>query len=374
MPLKLRDPRPGRSPYYEIRGTYLGIKVEKGTGTSVRKLAEQLLKAKEREIERGAVARPGEPTFEDAAERYINAGGDPTYLWDPDERDESKAAKPLLIHFANTPLSQITQAAIDDAAAKLYPNASIATRNRQVYTPVSAVLKRAGDKRQIERPIGWRGKKATSFLEPDQAFAVFAAADRIDPEFGLLCRTFLYTGMRENELLSRKLGDLKLERAFLYLDDSKNGDPRGCHLPPFLVKAFRAQPPRQAKPVARNERGHFLTSGRAPDDVGVPFLKRDPDAKLFRFHNGGRLRAMLKQALQAAGLRFPRRQGGFHLFCHTYGSWMHRFGELDTHGLTRTGRWADPDSADRYVHTQASEEARRADWLPTPRARSRRAA
>ena len=70
--------------------------------------------------------------------------------------------------------------------------------------------------------------------------------------------------------------------------------------------------------------------------------------------------------MRAAGIpAFPRRQGGFHIFCHTYGSWMHRFGELDTHGLTRTGRWADPDSADRYVHTQASEEARRADLLPT---------
>ena len=32
----------------------------------------------------------------------------------------------------------------------------------------------------------------------------------------------------------------------------------------------------------------------------------------------------------------PRRQGGFHIVCHTYGSWMHRFGKLDRHGLART--------------------------------------
>jgi hypothetical protein len=34
------------------------------------------------------------------------------------------------------------------------------------------------------------------------------------------------------------------------------------------------------------------------------------------------------------------------------------------HGLTRTGRWKDPDSADRYNHTMASPEARRADLMP----------
>ncbi|MBR0794808.1 hypothetical protein JQ615_05295 [Bradyrhizobium jicamae] len=34
--------------------------------------------------------------------------------------------------------------------------------------------------------------------------------------------------------------------------------------------------------------------------------------------------------------------------------------------LTRTGRWKDPDSADRYKHTMASTEAGRADLLPVP--------
>ena len=45
---------------------------------------------------------------------------------------------------------------------------------------------------------------------------------------------------------------------------------------------------------------------------------------------------------------------------------MHQWRDLDTFGLTRTNRWADPASADRYVHTLASEEARRSDLLPTP--------
>jgi hypothetical protein len=31
---------------------------------------------------------------------------------------------------------------------------------------------------------------------------------------------------------------------------------------------------------------------------------------------------MLQLAIKRAGLTFPRRQGGFHLFCHTYGTWQ----------------------------------------------------
>jgi hypothetical protein len=59
-------------------------------------------------------------------------------------------------------------------------------------------------------------------------------------------------------------------------------------------------------------------------------------------------------------------EAGFHIFCHTYGTWMKRYGRLDTFGLTRTGRWKDPQSADRYNHTEASWEARQADLLPVP--------
>jgi hypothetical protein len=147
--------------------------------------------------------------------------------------------------------------------------------------------------------------------------------------------------------------------------DTKNGEPRPVHLPPVVVQAFRDQPPRMARP--RKGAGVALANGVAGQsrrDAGVPFLDRHPDQGLFRFHIGGRLRKMLALAIKRAGLTFPRRQAGFHLFCHTYGTWMTRYGNLDTFGLTRTGRWKDPASADRYNHTIASPEARRADLMP----------
>jgi integrase len=265
-------------------------------------------------------------------------------------------------------LTNIDQLAIDEAAAALYPDGTPQTKNRQFYTPVSAVLKRAGIDKQIKRPVGWRGKKSKSSLEPEQAFALLASAAVLDREFGLLCTALLYTGMRISEALAAKLRHLNLDRGTLYLPETKNGDERTVHLPPVVVQAFWAMQPRTARPnkvtathvLARGE------PGRSQVDAGVAFLARSSESKLFRFHQGGRLRDLLAKAMRDASLSFPPRQRGFHLFCHTYGSWMVRFGKLDNYGLTRTGRWKDPRSAEGYVHTEINAEARLADVLPTP--------
>ena len=254
------------------------------------------------------------------------------------------------------------------AAAKsvvAYLDAPPTTVNRQFYTPVSAILKRAGIEREVARPKGWRGSKATSWLEPDQARAVLREAYAIEPEFGAFCTMLLYTGMRLSDPLRAKVRDLKLSRSLLYVPDTKNGEPRPVHLPPVVVNALHELPPRQERP--HKGAGKPLKggeAGRSRASAGVSWLERPADQKLFRFHNGGRLRDMLAMAIRSAGLTFPRRQGAFHLFCHTYGTWMHNYAGLDTYGLTRTGRWKDPDSADRYNHTMASPEARRADLLP----------
>ena len=107
----------------------LGVHVERSTKTSSKRLAQQFLKKWESEIERGEFATKNEPTFLVAAVNYMKASG------------ERKFVKPLLDHFGETPLRLINQAAVDAAAVEIYPKQTPATRNRQVYTPVSAILK-----------------------------------------------------------------------------------------------------------------------------------------------------------------------------------------------------------------------------------------
>ena len=54
----------------------------------------------------------------------------------------------------------------------------------------------------------------------------------------------------------------------------------------------------------------------------------------------------------------------FHSFCHTYGTWMRRYGGRDIKGLVGTGRWKSEQSAARYAHVVPGEDAKMAVLLP----------
>jgi integrase len=382
MSLKLVPPESKRGEKnWRVRGTYLRVSVNRSTGADQKKVAEEIRKRWKQEIQLGTYTDPRKqtelaetapadpqapsaklaPTFLAAAVAYIKAGGDADRLDPIIEMTVEHALGPR-------PVTEIDQLMLDNAAVELFPHVTAATRNRQFYTPVSAVLKHVGIDKRFKRPRGWRGNKATSWLEPEQAFALFEAADAIDLEFGLLLRLLCYTGMRINECLAVTLNRVNVKRATIYLPKTKNSEARTVHLPPILVRALQSQPPRpvRGKGIENPKRGQV---GRTMLDAGLPFLERPGNARLFRFHAGSPLREKLKRAMEVAKLSFPRRQCGFHLMCHTYGTWMHRYGGLDNFGLTRTERWLDPRSADRYMHTDVNAEALRANALPVPRRR-----
>jgi integrase len=327
MPLKLIAPRAGKSPYYAVRGTYLGVYVDRSTKARKRAVAAKVLKKWEDEIERGAFSGRPLKTFADAAVAYMKAGG------------ERRFVTKLLQHFGERPLMEIGQEEVDAAAVALYPTAAPSTRNRQVYSPVSAILKRAGFKDPIDRPIGSAGNKTTGWLWPEQANALFEEAGKLNPEFRLLCVTLLYAGgLRLSEGLDLMTDDCRLSENFAYLADSKTGEPRPLFLPPFLVVE-----------LANHPRG----------------MDR-PGQKVFHFTKGGHIYSVLKTAAFKAGVDLPPRQA-FHIFCHTYGTWMRRYAGLDELGLLKLGRWEDRKSVERYTHVVVSEEAKRAELLPAPK-------
>jgi integrase len=320
MPLKLYPPRPGH-PNWTIRGTYLRRYVERSSGTSDRKVAGKILKTIERDIERGAYAEPGEPTFASAAAAYMKAGGERTYV------------RRLLDYFGDQPLSHFNQAAIDASAIALYPNGTAATRNRQVYTPISAILRHAGVRLDVHRPRGSGGNKQTAWLWPEQAEEIFAEAEKLDKDFAALLIVLCYTGMRLSEALGLTWNDVRLQDVFAYVPDTKNDEPRAVFLPPVAVAAM----------------------GNINLDLG---------GKCFRFTKSGHLYSLLKAAAFKAGVDLPERSA-FHIFRHTYATWMRRYAGLDTKGLVATGAWKDRKSADRYEHVDVTEEAKRAVMLPT---------
>ena len=325
MPLKLKPPRQGKTPYYSVRGTYLRIYVDKSTGARDRATANKVLKDIKAEIESGRFSRAQEPTFLTAAADYMGATGARRFL------------KPVVEHFGEMPLSDITQKEIDHAALALYPSASPATRNRQVHTVVSAVLKHAGKDLKLRRPKGSAGRKRVDWLQTDQAFRLIQKATERDEEFGVFVALLLYTGLRLAEAIGLQVERVDLAHRLAYLPTTKSGEPRGVHLPPYLLAL-----------LANHPRG----------------LNR-PGERVFRFRKSSRLYAMLKDALDAAQIELPKRTG-FHVLRHTWATWMRRHAGLDTRGLVGTGAWADETAASRYAHVVATEEARRADRLPIP--------
>jgi Phage integrase family len=346
MPLKLRPPRKGRTPNYEIRGTYLGCHVEVSSGTHKRSLALKQLRTIEECIEEHGqypapepAPRTGEPTFLSAAVAYMQAGGRRKYV------------APLIKHFGETLLTDMTQKAIDDAAAELHPNVTPATRNGYVYTPVSAIMHHAlGEKcRVIRRPKGAKGRIKTDFMWPAVAFSVIEAADAIDAEFGLYLRLLIYTGVRKSEGLGILSADVQPQERAAWLRDSKNEDPRMLKLREDIVGPLQAH------------------------------LEANSGERLFRFNDGGHFKHLLLRAkLNACGLPCPVRRPtgwkppehrlsfvGFHTFRHTWATWMRRYGGADVQGLAETGNWRDPKSAARYAHVVSRDEWDRVDDLPS---------
>ena len=324
MPIKLIPPRPGKSPYWYVRGTYLGIYIDESTKARKRSLAAKILAKREREIERGELTERGEPTFASAALSYMAAGGERLFV------------ARLLNHFGEKPLRMIDQAAIDASAMAIYPAATPATRNRQVYTPVSAILKHAGMFHRLKRPKGSGGTPRTRWLWPEDAVRLFDAAEEVDAEFAVFLHLLCYTGLRLSEALRLEVGNVRLADGFAFVADTKNGEPRPLHLNAHVVATLA---------------GHPRGMERAGETV-------------FRFRKNGRLYNLLKATRRRAGdgLEWVT----FHTFRHTWATWMRRFGNIDTAGLVATGAWKDRKSAARYEHVVVSEEAKRADLLPTP--------
>jgi integrase len=346
VPLKLRPPRAGKTPNFEIRGSHRKFPVEVSSGTHKRSIALKELKRIEECIdEHGQYPAPetkphtGEPTFLSAAVAYMQSGGRRKYV------------SPLIKHFGERPLREIDQAAIDAAPTAIYPHVTNpATINGYVYTPVSAILHHAlGDKCfVIRRPKGAKGRIVTDFMWPADAFAIIGAADEIDGEFGLYLRLLLYTGIRKSEGLSILPQDTQPDECAAWLRDSKNEDPRMLKLREDIVEPLRVH-----------------LDGHAGE-------------RLFRFKDGGHFKHLLLRAKMAVlDLPCPKRRPtgwkppvnrlsfvGFHTFRHTWATWMRRYGGADVQGLAETKNWRDPKSAARYSHVVAREEWDRVDNLP----------
>jgi integrase len=250
---------------------------------------------------------------------------------------ERRYLKRLVDHFGTTPLASIDQAAIDRAAKLLRPDAGPATVNRQIHTPISAVLKHAHKRglcelRHIERPQQPKGR--VRWLTPAEAERLIAAcSSHMRP----LVIFLLYTGARLSEALYLPWRQVDLESQQVRFLDTKNGEDRGVPLHPRVVAELVKLPNRD------------LTVFRRPD--GEPYSERRG--------NGSPIKTGFKAACRRAGIT----DFSPHDCRHTWATWYYA-ATRDLAGLMELGGWGDERMVLRYAHVNVSHLAASIATLP----------
>lgn len=329
MPLSLvRRPK---SPYWIIRGSIRGVRVEESTGVGDRKVAEEIRAKRESALlEEAVYGRRATATFAEAALSYLEAGGAKRFL------------EPVIRHFGVTPLGKIDQDAIDKGSRKLYPKASDATRVRQFYTPTSAVLAH-GAKRGWCAPLIIERPKVSlppfRWLTPDKAERLIeASSDHLRP----LVTFLLYTGARTGEALWLDWANVDLIRGHVIFPMTKNGDSRGVPLHPRLVASLAN---------LRHREGEVF---RRPDGLPYERTKGGDDTS-----GGTRIKKAFDGACRRAGIADFTPHG-----CrHTWATW-HYAANRDLTALQKLGGWKSVAMVFRYAHVNVGELKHTIDRLP----------
>jgi integrase len=307
---------------------FLKVAVDQSLGTGDRRQAEALLARLQNEIferqTRGSV-RTSEG-FAAAALRYMEAGGERRFI------------APLLLHFDDTSVDQIDQQAIDRAASALCPNGSAGTRNRQVYTPVSAILKFAGVTRDVRRSKAPPGR--IRWLREDEAERLIAACS---PHLRPLVMFLLFTGARLGEALWLNWRCVDLARGHVSFPNTKNGHPRGVPLHRDLVTELSNLPHRDGGVFRRPDTKPYARP-RGDDDISA----------------GSKIKTAFRGAVKRAGLTNFRS----HDCRHTWATW-HFAKHHDLVALQNLDGWRTLSMVTRYAHANADNYRDGINALPS---------
>lgn len=215
MPLRLIK----RGDVWHVTGTVRGRSIRKTTGTSDKAAAEAIRVQWESEaLSRSVFGDKAEATFAEAALMYLDAGG------------ESRFIGKLATWFGTMKLRDITQYTVDECARVLYPDASNATRVRQVYVPVTAILRRASRANLCDKPDFTRPKvKHRERTVPNEEWWAKVLPECSDHLAALLLFLSL-TGARISEATRLEWADIDEEAKTALLRQTKT-KPRLVDIP-----------------------------------------------------------------------------------------------------------------------------------------------
>ncbi|NNH56963.1 tyrosine-type recombinase/integrase [Rhizobium laguerreae] len=291
MPLKLYK----RGKVWWISGTVHGQKVRETTGSNDKEVAEAIRIKKEAGLVSDHVYGPkATRDFSDAVTSYIEAGGERRYIGTPHSG--------LLGHFYSTPLKDIQQNDLDEAARTLYMTALPETRNRQCYTPFIAVWNHAvkngwADMRLWSRPKKAKGtnvvriakRRAGTFPVDYEHAAKFIAA--MSPGPAMLMTTLFYTGMRPIEIFALEAQEVNIAGRWITLTKTKTGEPRGIPIHEFIAPILESL-------LKRNSLAEDPRLFRTPKGEPYETIVTDEEGK-----GGGGLKTAINGARRRSGIK-----------------------------------------------------------------------
>ncbi len=334
-------PVPKRSPHWYIRGHVRGIRVFETSGTDDRAAAETIRIRREAALlERSLFGRAASVSFAEAALSYLEAGGEARFLGRYDEKTGKWSL--LIGHFGVRPIAEINQSAADEAARLLHPKAGPATRKRQVYVPLSAVLNHVA--RKWEMPVAKLShpkppKVETKWATPEGVAQLLPACS---PRLRLLVAVLVYTGARLSEVLRLNWDqDIDLQHRTIVFRKTKTGRMRTVRIA-----------------------GQLLVELAATD----PVMRSGP---MFEWSDKSHVHRPLRNACKRAGIAYlsPHQLGR-----HTFATWLRIYAGRDLRGLMEDVGWNSIASTVRYAHVVPVNQRRRSmlsqastRWCKLPR-------
>jgi integrase len=152
-----------------------------------------------------------------------------------------KYLKKIIAHWKDALVNTMTAAAIRQSAIDLYPNASGATRNRQVITPTLAVINHCADLElcaHIRMKKGNRFKFTAKIKTPITVEWLDSFCAHARPLTAALALTMFGTACRISEAMRLEWRDIDFNARTILIKDRKTKKERLAHMQDRLLVAL----------------------------------------------------------------------------------------------------------------------------------------
>ena len=197
------------------------------------------------------------------------------------------------------------------------------------------------------RPRASRGERYR--LRPEEVAAIAGA---LRPELRALVLLLADAGLRINEALALRRGDVTLGRRAAFVDVAHSLVHQGKSLVPGPTKTRRVRRVQITPATADALAGH-LSAFAEPGPDGIVFPGFSDSSRYLRASSASRA---LREAMASAGVVIPAgRYGGWHAFRHYSAT---RFGQAgaSTAAIMRRYGWSRPEQAMHYQRADADYE------------------